>query len=140
MKNIFVTFLVMGFCLLGASLKAQSAKKVAGTWESVFRKAKTPCKFDWKLEFTLDGKALIKHGELTDKCKQSTSSFSTWTVEKKEAEFKGKNKKWDVIKLKGDYTVIMVIESFVGDFMKVSMELPDDDTTSIRTFIFKKTS
>lgn len=140
MKNILNLFLLIGFCFSALNIQAQTEKKLEGKWESVFRKKVTPCKFDMKLAFTVDGNALVENGKIVASCEEHSLSFPKWSVVKKELEREGKTKEYNVIKLEGDYTVGMIVEEFVGDFMKVSMEVVDGDTTTMRTYIFKKVS
>lgn len=118
---------------------AQSAKNIAGTWESVFRKGKQNCKLDYILDFKLDGKASAIVGSRFSECKSFTMDAPNWEVTKKEGELNGKTKKWDTIKLSGpDGSRNIIIEVFEGDYMKIHMEVQDGDTTTIRKFIMKK--
>lgn len=137
-SNIFVliALFLFSFALEAA---AQSDKKIAGKWESVFRKGKKNCELDYILNFELDGKASATMGSRYSECKSHTMDVPKWEVTKTEIERNGKTKKEKVIQLSGpDGSNSIIIEAFEGDYMKISMEVVSGDTTRSREFIMKK--
>lgn len=133
---LFITLFI--FCS-GQEASAQSSKSIAGKWESVFRKGKQNCDFDYILNFEPDGKASIIVGSRFSECKSYTIDAAQWEMTKKQGELNGKTKNWDTIKLSGpEGSKSIVIEVFEGDYMKIRMKVRSLDTTTIRKFIMKK--
>lgn len=136
--NIFF-FLSILLCSFAAEASAQNTKKMAGKWESVFRKGKRNCDFDFTMTFREEGKATISNGSRFSECSGYSSDIPNWEVTKELLEFKGKNKRWDVIKISGpEGSKNIIVEVFEGDFMKIHMEVVSEDTTVIRSLIMKK--
>lgn len=134
-------FLLIALFILSVSQEtiAQSANKIAGKWESVFRKGKRNCDFDYILTFELDGKASIVVGSRFSECESYTTDATRWEMTKKEGPLNGKTKNWDVIKLTGpDGSKNIIIEVFEGDYMKIHMKVVSLNTTTVRAFIMKK--
>ena len=139
--NSYIFLAALFLFSFGQEATAQSAKSIAGTWESVFRKGKQNCKLDYILDFKLDGKASAIVGSRFSECKSYTMDAPQWEVTKQEeaGTLNGKTKKWNVIRLSGpDGSKDIIVEVFEGDYMKIYMEVVDGDTTIIRKFIMKK--
>ncbi len=78
-------------------------------------------------------------GSRHSECKNSSFEVSSWTVTKTERSIKAQTNAPNTIVLNddGDEINILVAE-FVGDYMKIYMEVASGDTTAPKKFIMKK--
>ncbi len=142
MKNLnlyIVVFLSITLYSFTVDFGAPTAKKLTGKWESVFRLGDDNCEKDVIINFELDGKATMIGGSRHSECKGSSFEVSSWTVTKTERSIKAQTNAKNTIVLNddGDEINILVAE-FVGDYMKIYMEVVSGDTTAPKGFIMKK--
>lgn len=145
MKYIFSIIILGAWLFHPSTIIAQSANKLAGEWVAVARKGNNPCQLDLTLNFTPNGKLTVIGGRKYAECKENTTDYPSWSVEKQEHQLyrKGKAKKYQCVVFDGGYEGkdddgTMIIQSFVGDYMRVVLELRQGDTTVAKSLIFKK--
>ena len=120
-----------------------SAQKLDGTWEMVARKGNKPCAVDQMIVFGNKGtSASLSSGTRTEGCSESTVTFTSWTIEKKEVKQRsGKVEKLKMISFlnDGEVDVEMVLLEYEEDFMLVLAEVFDGhDSTTSKKVIFRR--
>lgn len=120
-----------------------SAQKLDGTWEMVARKGNKPCAVDQLIVFGDKGStATMSSGTQTESCTNSTVTFTSWSVDKKEIKLRsGKVEKVKMITFfnDGEADVEMLLMEYEDDFMLVMAEVFDGyDSTTNRKVIFRR--
>lgn len=129
--------------LVLATCTSLSAQKLDGAWEMVARKGNKPCAVDQIIVFGDKGSAAtMSSGTRAEGCTNSTITFTSWSVEKKEIKLRsGKVEKVKMITFftDGEADVEMLLMEYEDDFMLVMAEVFDGyDSTTNKKVIFRR--